>query len=44
MLKESFSPHAHHLSAGIQRCGDLVVAEPFGGKQNHLGAKDLKIR
>ena len=44
LLKESLAPHADDLTAGVETGSDLVVREALGGKQNHFGADDLKIR
>lgn len=43
-FEKSLSPHADHLTAGIQTLGDLVIGPALGRKQDHLGPDDLKIR
>jgi hypothetical protein len=42
--EKPFSPSAYDLTPAVEAHGDLVVAQPFGGQQNHLGALNMKIR
>ena len=42
-VKEALAPLADDLAAGIQTGGNFIVGDAFGGQENHLGAKDLKV-
>ena len=42
-LEEAPTPLTHDVTSDIEPGGDLVVAESFGGKENHLGAHHIKI-
>jgi hypothetical protein len=44
LFKESLSPPADNLPSSIQAFGNLIIAETFGGEQNHFRSKHLKIR
>src|SRR5216683_6723467 len=38
LLEETLSPLRHDLAAGVQACSDLIIAQPFGREENHLGS------
>jgi hypothetical protein len=42
--KEPFPPATYDLTAAVEAGGNLVVVQSLGGKKNHLGTLDLKIR
>jgi hypothetical protein len=44
LFEEALSPHAHHFATGVKARGDLIIGQTLGGKKNHLGTEDLKIR
>jgi hypothetical protein len=41
LLVEAFAPLGHHLSRGVQACGDLVVAQPLGRVEHDLSPHDV---
>jgi hypothetical protein len=43
-LEEAFAPLADDLARGVEPRGDLVVAQPLGGVEDDLRAKDVSIR
>jgi hypothetical protein len=43
-FKEAFAPKAHHIPAGVDVLGNLIIAPPIGGEQHDPGTHDLKIR
>ena len=43
-FEEALSPQAHDLPAGMQAGCNFVIAQPVGGKEDHLGPDDLIIR
>jgi hypothetical protein len=44
LLEEALAPLADDLASRIQTRSDLVVVDALSGHQNHLGAKNLKVR
>jgi hypothetical protein len=44
LLIESLAPQADDLSSRLETTRDLVVLYALGGKQDHSGALNLKIR
>jgi hypothetical protein len=44
LFKEPLSPPGDDQPAGIQTGGNLIVVQPFGGQQDHLGPEDMIIR
>src|SRR5262252_4037215 len=41
--EEALAPSADHLAARVEPGRDLVIAQPFGRQQDHLGPDDLEI-
>jgi hypothetical protein len=44
LFEEALSPHAHNFATGVEARSDLIIGQALGGKKNHPGAEDLKIR
>ena len=42
--EKALAPKRNHFTAGVQAGRNLVVGEPLGGVEDHLGSLDLKIR
>jgi hypothetical protein len=42
VLEETLTPLTYHVAPDIQARSDLVITEPLGGKENHLGADYIK--
>jgi hypothetical protein len=42
--KEALAPEPDHFTASVQTRGNLVVGHAVGGKKDHFGALNLKIR
>jgi hypothetical protein len=43
-FEEALSPQAHNFATSVEASGDLIVGQALGGKKNHSGAQNLKIR
>src|SRR5712691_3042434 len=43
-MEEAFAPETDDVASDRERGGDRVVGPPLGGKQDHLGPQDGKIR
>lgn len=44
LFEETLPPHADNLAPGVEPGGNLIVGQALGGKQDHSGADDFKIR
>ena len=44
LLAEPLPPSVDDLRAGVQPSGDLVVGQPLGCQEHHLGSDDLAVR
>src|SRR5450759_4481038 len=42
VLVEPLAPLTYHVAPNVQSHSDLVITESLGGKENHLGARDIK--
>jgi hypothetical protein len=39
-FKETFSQHADNFTGRIKSICNFIIAEPLGGKENHLGTRN----
>jgi hypothetical protein len=44
VFEEAFPPLADNLPWGIQPCGNHIIAQTLGSKENDLRADDIPIR
>jgi hypothetical protein len=44
LFEEAFAPLGHNLATEIQPRGDLIVAQPAGSEEDHLGSNHISIR